>query len=45
MYNPIGRGFVQGGNFKVIGLTTEEQDKCTAVTTEQQSETVSPISG
>ena len=44
MYDPIGRGLVQGGVFKMIGSTTEEQDKCTAVITEQQSATVSPIS-
>ena len=39
MYNPIGRGLVQGGVFKVIGLMVEEQDEWTAVITEQVSAT------
>ena len=45
MYDPIGRGLVQGGVFNVIGLTVEEQDEWTAVITEQLSATVSPILG
>ena len=35
IYDPIGHGFVQGGVFKTIGLTVEEEDKWTAVITEQ----------
>ena len=27
IYNPIGRGFVQGGVFKTIGLRVEKQDE------------------
>jgi hypothetical protein len=45
MYDPIGRGLVQGGVFNVIGLTVEEQDEWTAVITEQVSATESPILG
>ena len=45
MYNPIGRGFVQGGVFKTISSTVNEQDEWTAVMTVQYSATVSPILG
>ena len=45
MYDPIGLGLVQGGVFKMIGSTEEEQDEWTAVITEQLSKTVSHILG
>ena len=45
MYDPIGCGLVQGGVFRMIGLTEEDQDEWTAVITEELSATVSPILG
>jgi hypothetical protein len=45
MYDPIRRGLVQGGVFKMIGLEDEAQDEWTAVIREQLSMTETPILG